>query len=187
MLKRVLCFTIKHSGDGGAVTWSLQKVQEVRWASVSILYRTLGFDSSETYAAWQVSPHLIYVALSFNAYGPGKGCTAVGWLLLSITGCLFPDSWFSCRTISGFSVPEILKTAESLKIWVLNHFEIVIVRYDGLQCSYPWWSHFKVIRVTTEEVAEDPGVWAKLKIVLFPQWPPQKTLLQHHTCTGFCQ
>lgn len=58
---------------------------------------------------------------------------AVGWLLLSISGFLFPDLWFCYRAISVFSVPEILRTAESLKVWVLKQFEIVIVQCDGLQ------------------------------------------------------
>lgn len=146
MLKRVLCFTKKLSGDGGAVTWSLQKVQEVRWASVSILYPTLGFDSSETYAAWQVSPHLIYVALSFNAYGPGKGCTAVGWLLLRITGFLCPDTWFCYRTISGFRHSESCWKSKDLDIetiwnshipvWWFKEFLSMMVLFHSNQSYY---------------------------------------------------
>lgn len=35
--------------------------------------------------------------------------------------------------MSGFSIAEILRAAGSLKVWVLEHFEIVVVRRGGLQ------------------------------------------------------
>lgn len=73
--------------------------------------------------------------------------------------------------MSGFSILEILRTAEGLgaeTIW-----NIVIVQWDVLQVLLSMVVLFHSNQSTAEE---DPGVWAKFEIALYPQW----THWHHH-------